>query len=258
MSVLATTTRAEDLPESFVGRSILGVDGSAAAAALAFAAGFARDAGGGAAGAEDVGAASASATEAGIGVPSGRSEMVRTGFGSGKDGAIAGAGGGDMTTTGVSTVPRTAEELDESDGAAGAADGGGAVWACRSTGCSSVLTTVTRLTCVLSLSREAPTSFGVETVASLGGCTLVGPCAAAMNGGAFGIPGSLPLSAKTAPIIATPAMARVETVQSQRRDRRGRCDAGSSRMSAYSSGDVAGSFSSNAASVSGSGAIASS
>src|SRR5208337_539569 len=117
VSVFATTTRAEDFGgDSFVGRSIFGVDAWAAPASAVVLAGLA------------------------------------AGFG--------GAGVGEA--------------------------GGCAVRAIRSTGCSSLLTTLTLLGCVLSLSRFAPESFEVPTVSSLGGCTLVGPCAAAMNGGVFG------------------------------------------------------------------------
>ena len=161
--------------------------------------------------------AEASATELGITVPSGRREIVRTGFGSGNGDAAAGAGWGAATTTGVSTVPRTsgpAASVVE-------AGGGAEVWALRSTGCSSLLTTLTLLAWVLSLSRLAPASFEVATVASLGGCTLVGPSTAAIKGGDFGSPGRPPLKAKTEPIMATPAMASAETVQSHRLDRRG-------------------------------------
>ena len=79
-----------------------------------------------------------------------------------------------VTTTGASTVPRTTGPPALASGGPPVA-GGCDVWAFRSTGCSSLLTTLTLLGCVLSLSRVAPASLAFETVASLGGCTLVGP-----------------------------------------------------------------------------------
>src|SRR5208283_1865389 len=123
---------------------------------------------------------------------SGRSEIVLTGFGSGNGEAGAGDGAGVMMTTGVSTIPRTTGPPAGLAAALGAGDGGCAVWAFRSTGCSSLLTTFTRSAWVLSLRRDAPASLEVETVASLGGCTLVGPTAAAMKGGTFESPGRPP------------------------------------------------------------------
>ena len=56
-------------------------------------------------------------------------------------------------------------------------------------------------------------------MSSLGGCTLVGPCAAAMNGTCLGRPGTAPFSAMTPAIIATPATASPATASIQVRDR---------------------------------------
>ena len=113
-----------------------------------------------------------------IGVPSGLSEIVRTGFGSGKSevipfGGPAGAG----ATSGVLMVAASAVASVGPAGAGGLAEGALLTDACafKSTGCSSELTTLTALGLPLSWSREAPASLDVETVWSLGGATFVGP-----------------------------------------------------------------------------------
>ena len=112
-----------------------------------------------------------------IGVPSGRSEIVRTGFGSGNSGFIPfGGPAGAGATSGVLMVAARAAASVAPAGAGGLA-GGGLLDACafKSTGCSSELTTLTGPGLPLSWSRVAPASLDVVTVWSLGGATLVGP-----------------------------------------------------------------------------------
>ena len=122
-----------------------------------------------------------------MGVPSGRSETVRTGLGVGNSEVVGGggaaAGGG---TSGVSTVAATgvAVRPPAGDFARSAAAGGLAcaaeglpidASALKSTGCSSELMTLTEAGFALSLRRDPPASLEAVTVSSLGGCTLVGP-----------------------------------------------------------------------------------
>ena len=198
MSVLATTTRAEDFAGELrrqidLRRRRLGPGGGARLRR-----GFrGRRRRGGAARTR---AGPHRRREAGIGVPSGRSEMVLTGFGSGKDGAIAAAdGGGVITTTGVSTVLRTGRGTGGIGRARPAPERAAALseradrraaprWSppsrCRPACCPSAGMRRRR-------SASRPSS-------SLGGCTLVGPCAAAMNGGALRYAGQPALERKDA------------------------------------------------------------
>ena len=122
VSVFPTTTRAEDLLD-LIGRSIFGVEDCAApAASLAFGAGF-----GGGGGVSAVGASTGAVSEAGIGVPSGLSDTVLTGFGSGNCDTIAGAGVTEATTTGGSVVPRIGAVAVCADGLAGGETGASAL-----------------------------------------------------------------------------------------------------------------------------------
>ena len=217
--------RADVLPDSLVGSSSFGVEGSAfpAAALTLFEAGFVGGAwlAGGAWFASGAGlAVFAAAVIAGIGVPSGRSDTVRTGFGSGNWDGAAGGAGAVITTTGVSTVclmeaPDPPASAPRFAGLVGAV----AEAAVRSTGCSSVVTTFTPAGLPLSFSKLASLSLEEATLSSLGGCTLVGPCAAAMNGTCFGKTGHGAFSAMTPAIIATPATASPATASIQVRDR---------------------------------------
>ncbi len=83
----------------------------------------------------------------GIGVPSGLSETVLTGFGSGNCDNAGGGDAGWATTTGASAVAMTGGSGRSGAGRVGAAwapvNGAGEASAFRSTGCSSEATTLT-------------------------------------------------------------------------------------------------------------------
>ena len=121
-----------------------------------------------------------------IGVPSGRRETVRTGFGSGNSDVMGGGGAAAGGTSGVLTVAATGVAADAvaagwgccvaAGGLAGAGGGLSAdAWALKSTGCSSELTILSVPGFALSLRTETDGSLEAVTVWSLGGCTLVGP-----------------------------------------------------------------------------------
>ncbi len=167
MSVLATTTRAEDFPESFAGESSLGVDGWAIArvSLTAFGAGLA----GGFVASLVCAASPESVPEGGrvaIAIPSGPSEAAaRTVLGSGNCDAVGGGAAGGGAATGVLTVATAGVPPDTPTGGCAAPTAAGpkapdgdalSSGACaRSIGCSSELTTLTWAGCVLSFRRVA-------------------------------------------------------------------------------------------------------
>ena len=109
MSVLATTTRADDFADSLAGKSSLGVEGCATPVASLIA--FDPRLPGGCCGAR-AGVASPPAWSGGfgaaIGVPSGRNDTVRTGLGLGNSEVIGGGSGAAVGgTSGVLTVAAT-------------------------------------------------------------------------------------------------------------------------------------------------------
>ena len=127
-------------------------------------------------------------------MPSGRTDMVLTRFGSSPTGDIGVAEGATVATIGVSDEGATgeasacADALGAGEGvaAAGEADGEAVGRAERSTGASFVLTSLgaVGVGCALSRVNNEPLSLAVRMVVSLGGGALVGAVEARISGGA--------------------------------------------------------------------------
>ena len=127
VSVFATTTRADDFALSLVGKSSLGVEGCATpAVSLVFGPNWLSGCGATAAGGASPPGASG-AVDAAIGVPSGRNETVRTGFGLGNSDIVGGADAAGGATSGVLTVEATGVAPEAPAGALAWSPGQGAI-----------------------------------------------------------------------------------------------------------------------------------
>ncbi len=169
-------------------------------------------------------------------MPSGRTDTVLTGLASGKSGATVAVVSEGATigvlAAGATGDPASALARADAVGSGAEATGDGVdttgagvaagLGACarKSTGCSSVETTLIGAEVAESFISSAAVSAPDRAVASLGAGTLFGPSAAAMNGGVFGRPGTPPcLKIAAPPRSANPIAARPAVLKYQECER---------------------------------------